>query len=737
MDTENGNDYIKRIASFIRSNGHRLADISLTRGRRLQNAPSSSMLSWIGFGSMEQNTSKPLIFTEDPHHLFYLLMRLEELAIPVGSLDVRVQNLSRPTSMSYLTMLALRDKSDVLSISSLRSTMSSVSMLSLGGWFSRPEPASVESELKFVYSSFTKLPALRVRASGPKMISELADDPPLDSAVPMDAFKILMMLECEDIDPRVLLGWDRLCISLQSLSVKRSGLEDIADLLVDSVIDDKVRREENGNVVGRPRLIHRPSSMRSQRSVLNPTRLPPSVPEDEEQEEPSTEEAQQAAIAKSLPSNAWSQLTHLCFADNNLTFLPSLPPLPSLTSLDLSSNLLVSVPPSLSTLPRLRSLNLAHNMVESVLGIYSQIPSIIVLNLASNRLDSLCGLERLERLSRVDLRENRVEDLEEVGRLAVLGGIKEVWVSGNPCTHRIQDWRVRCFDLFAKENREVILDGGAPGILERRAMAYQVNKNAIVDLHKNGRPLSQAVIPTITVPPSPTPTPESSPSVQPTEPPSRAYPSRTASPALSEVTSSGQSFLQQKNRKRKAKRIVDLNGTASVDEGAANSRPKPILHARHSSEAGLPRRSNTTFEDPKSKLLSAAADIKQASGSSHLKPVTTERRSPQRSTTVDSDAGSPVTRLQETGGARTLSTATKSSKRRARVSPSMFEPSFASMAVTESQAGNSENTDGLSEADRFRQRIEALRNEVGDSWLKVLSQTHLTSPDEVPARRKS
>ncbi|KAF8585976.1 hypothetical protein K439DRAFT_1409511, partial [Ramaria rubella] len=466
MEKENGNDYVRRTASFIRSHEHRLADAAIGLRRRAQGP--TSVLGWIGLGSTEQ-PKKPLIWTEDPHHLFYLLMCFEGLGIDVGSLDVRVQNPSRPTSMSYLAMLALKDKSDVLSISSLRSTMSSVSMFSLGGgWFGRAEPANLDAEIKYIYSAFTKLPALRVRASGLKVVSELANDLPTDSAIPMDAFKSLQTLECHDIDPRTLMGWDLLSEGLRSLTVKRSGMEDVSDLFVDSVIDDKLRREGNPSRVARPRLVHRPPSVRSRHSSFHVAQLPPSVPEDSEETETLTPQDPQPE--RCIPSHAWSRLTHLSLSDNNLTFLPSFPPLPSLVSLDLSSNLLVSVPPSLSALPALKSLNLAHNMVDSVLGIYSHIPFIVALNIAANRLDSLCGLERLESLSRMDLRNNNIEDTDEIGRLAVLRGIKEVWVTGNPCTRRDREWRVRCFDLFAKEGKEIIIDGSPPGLMERRAM---------------------------------------------------------------------------------------------------------------------------------------------------------------------------------------------------------------------------------------------------------------------------
>lgn len=751
MDKERGDDYIRRAAAYVRTHGQRLADaVILSRRHPPRRHGSTSVLGWIGLGATEQPKS-PLIFTEDPHHLFYLLMRFEALGINVGPLDVHVQNPSRPTSMSYLAMLAMKDKADVLSISSFRSTMSSVSIFSLGGgWFGRVEPASLDAELKYLYSAFTKLPALRVRASGLNVISELAEDPPTDSAIPMDVFKSLQTLECHDIDPRTLIGWDQLSEGLRSLTVKRSGLEDVSDLFVDSVIDDRLRREGNPTRVARPRLVHCPESFPSRHSSFHSAMLPTSVPEDPEQGNPVSHDTPSDTR---VPPYAWSLLTHLSLSDNNLTFLPSLPALPSLVSLDLSSNLLISVPTSLSTLPNLTSLNLAQNMVDSVLGIYSQIPTIISLNISSNRLDSLCGLERLEHLTRIDLRGNRVDDIGEIGRLAVLEGVKEVWVAGNPCTQRYQDWRVRCFDLFAKEGREVLLDGSMPGLIERRAMNYHVDKNGQTHSNgDNGRPLSHSRTPSNAHPNGHTSSPSTSSHT------GAMQQSPQPSPALSavhSVASTAEAVIQPKARRRKLKRIVDLDDKDSVDD--LRHEPRGILrsHRRYGSDVGVsrhnaeldlytPEQSSANIltppaEGPVRQVLSAAKTSETFDTSSSL----TVDVPPSLTRPSTPDLPPTISRIrQSVGTSRTISSA-KSNKRHIRLSPSMYEPTSASRGFTErTQTGEEylESPSGqpaASEAEVFRKRIEALRNEVGDSWLKVLSQTHLGSPDEVAIRHRS
>lgn len=62
----------------------------------------------------------------------------------------------------------------------------------------------------------------------------------------------------------------------------------------------------------------------------------------------------------------------------------------------------------------------------------------------------------------------------------------------------------------------------------------------------------------------------------------------------------------------------------------------------------------------------------------------------------------------------------KSAKRRARVSASVFEQSDGKK--------EDDSKAQFAEAEAFRARIEALRSDMGDGWLKVFNQSHLGSP---------
>ena len=530
MEPVPGDEYLRRIAAFIRLNDKGLAEAGFQRRRRHRTTTSQPSIfnpvGWFAPSDAHQPPSpRPVTFSIDTHRLFYILMRIESLGIDVGSLDVTVDNPSKPMHYTHINVGPTPDRSETLSLASFRSSLSAVSGLSLGsGWWARPEQQNIDAELKFIFSSFTKIPALSLKAPGPKVISELKDDPPSQNALPLDAFKNLQTLETIDIDPRTLIGWDRLAESLRSLTIKRSGLEDVADIFIGTVLDDQARRD--GSLKDqRSRQIPR-----RQRSWNN-TPLPAPVLEDDEEVASVPE---QPSPSSPLSPYKWGLLKHLSLADNALTFIPTdpLPYLVSVTHLDLSSNLLVSVPHGLSILHNLVSLNLSDNMIDSVLGIYTHLGQVLHLNLSRNRLESICGLERLMALERADLRFNHIDESAEVGRLATLPNIGEVWIEGNPLTEIEDNYRIACFEFFHKEGKSISLDGASPTFYERRGLMPVAVEQ--VDSAKD-----------LPVPSSPPVVPIGSAKVQ-----------GNYGIATDNVTSP----MPGRPKKRKAKRIVDLNG---------------------------------------------------------------------------------------------------------------------------------------------------------------------------------
>lgn len=723
MEPEKGDDYLRRLATYIRDNEKALAEAGAPRRRHAQRQqqqpdPLSYLnpLSWLSAPA----GVKPVILATDTHHLFYVLMRLEALGYPVGTLDVEIDNPSRP--MTYVNLFVHPDKSDTLSLASFRSSFSAVSKLSLGsGWWSKSEPPSVDAELKYIYSSFTKLPALTVHAPTKAAIEELLNDPPGQNAIPLDCFKNLQTLQCVDIDPRTLLGWDKLAESLRSLTIKKSGLEDISDIFVGAVVDDQARREGSASRKRRRQIP-------SRSGYSSP--LPETVREEEPSEvtavstePPSPPEAPSSPPPK-LNSLKWAFLKHLSLADNGLTFIPpdALSHLTSVTHLDLSSNLLVSVPPALSALYNLVSLNLSDNMIDSVLGIYQNLGSVLYLNLSHNRLESLCGLERLHALERVDLRSNLLDESSEVGRLATLPNITEVWIEGNPFVEFEENYRVACFNYFSAEGKEITLDGTPPGFYERRSLSA----------------------PPLGSPPGPQPMAHSPPVVAigaphqhrtppfaPSSAPQQGLPTPPSSNASPHLAPQHEGRVSEKKKRKQQRRIVEFGDEGHRAEGSDTSLARPEDAGGDKSRGRTKASKKATkgperFEDnsitPTPSTSTAIPPV-----TSTLPPQFVEEPKPFRSRhsryqseyhspTSRSGSGDdtvPMPRFSSRGSNSRSATlaGTRSAMRRARMSASMWEPGR--------EDGEAEGKDG---ADDYRRRIEALKQDMGDGWLKVFSQ---------------
>ncbi len=690
MQTQAGDEYIRELANFIRANERGLAESGPVRRRTQYQQSPSYFLSWLS----PRKSDIPVLLKTDIHHLFYLFIRLEALGLPVGSLDIHVDSPSRP--MSYQNILPDQKNSDTIS---LRSSLSVVSSFSLGGsWWSRNEPFDIAAELKYIYSCFTKLPALRVGPPTTKVVNELMQDPPGQNAVPLDTFKNLQHVECEDIDPCTLLGWDHLAESLRSLKIRNSGLHDISVVFIGAVIDDQARRQGKAS---RSRFRHIP-----QTTILE---HPPSLtseqgPHDNSDPPFSTANTSTSPVSSTaqLSPLKWNFLKYLFLPDNGLTFFPSelIPYLKSLIHLDLSSNLLVSVPAGLGALYNLVSLNLTDNLIDSVLGIYQNLGQILSLNLSCNRLESLCGLERLLALERVDLRHNLVEESAEVGRFAVLPNISQLWVEGNPFVDIEDRYRVNCFDYFWREGKQITLDGTGPTLYERRNLTTQGVPLPAPSFISSSAPVISVEPSTITTFPHPE-------SISP-----------SPSPHLSPLSTPGLGA----SRKKKSKRIVDLNGDESMETSPSGSRTRtPIIDHQASQDP------SDTINATRSSSVAMADGSSHSTPSSPLSPTVgnVEDRPSRRfrhgrhqteyhPSFTSQSAHTPLSQPHIRSGSAALSS--RSERRRVRVSASVFEP-----------AGSDAWSKQLGVADdnvaTYRRQMEDLKRDMGESWLKVYNQS--------------
>ena len=179
-------------------------------------------------------------------------------------MNIRLENLhADTTAANYVSFLGQSqrpkgrgsDNGSIHSVSSVRSVMSGMSSLwsnfGLGSGASaaktEKQKAAIEADLKYLYSAFTKIPCLRLTPDRRARLIEGYEEFPFDSAVPLYAFKNISALEISDIDFRSFFGWDRLAEQLRSLTVKRAGIDDPAEILINIVLDDMDKRRRRSS----------------------------------------------------------------------------------------------------------------------------------------------------------------------------------------------------------------------------------------------------------------------------------------------------------------------------------------------------------------------------------------------------------------------------------------------------------------------------------------------------------
>ena len=438
------------------------------------------------------------------------------------------------------------DKDSLHSVSSVRSVMSGMSTfwssLGFGGHSSVSKSerakAALESDLKYLYSAFTKLPSLRLSHDHRARLIKGYEEFPFDTAVPLFAFKNVQQLDIVDVDFRQFYGWDRLAEQLSLLTVKRANLEDPADLITNIVLDDAERRRRRSTKSG-PRTPTFgwavPATPRSgfHRSSTEPGLVLNASPDDTEvghgdemgdqaventtpqrlvgtrpgssyrhfrtlsskakrSGSGSSDSSEHSGVNRPesssqllswnvLPPNKWLRLKYLSLADNSLTAISaaSIQPLAnSLRSINLSSNLFTEIPDSLASLTRLNSLDLSNCMIESLHSLTrSPLPAITTIKLRSNRLTSLAGVERLLSLENLDVQDNHLSDPTEAARLTGIPNLRRVWVKHNKFVKKYPDYRVTIFNLFRNSpgyTEDVFIDDYGPSYGERKALIDRV-----------------------------------------------------------------------------------------------------------------------------------------------------------------------------------------------------------------------------------------------------------------------
>ncbi|KAH6625029.1 hypothetical protein B0J18DRAFT_444848 [Chaetomium sp. MPI-SDFR-AT-0129] len=751
---------------------------------------SSTLAAALSLGSLNftSHNVKSAKLALTPHHLFYLLSRFEELGIPVGPMKVRLENLhDSTTSANYVSFLGQSQRSkshgsdvgSIRSVSSIRSVMSSMSALwssfSIGSSISaartEKQKAAVQADLKYLYSAFTKIPCLRLAPDWRARLIKGYEEFPFDSAVPLYVFKNVQALEVSDIDFRQFFGWDRLADQLRSLTLKRASIDDPADVLIDIVLDDmdkrrrrtskthssptrpwpgasSPRRSPTGSNSDLPKSAPIPGSSPRKSTVdlqvgsLNSevggdqggyggldsrrpsvARIDPDEPGSPSKDgvrprshsprrpgssrNPSANVRGSYKVRRSgsgsshsslsdsfhnsrgsssnlltmgiLPASKWRFLKHLSLADNSLTAIPpgSLTPLANtLNSLDLSSNLFTQVPDSVASLTALRALNLAHCMIDSLHSLTrNPLPAISALNLRANRLHSLAGIEKLLPLERLDLRDNRLTDPMELARLTGIPDIREVWVEGNPFTRTHRDYRITIFNLFRRTpgyTEDITIDATGPTYAEKRYLVERAEIPPAVPVVKPETP----VMPAVDV---------SKPAIiygAPTKEPAVLRKDRPVPKSASSETNT----TSTRRRGGAKRRIVDLS---------TNENPQPYARPVDRHAAAI----TTNVDSGAHYRTSQPPEIQH------------ERHEPPRA--VFAESVTPTT----------ISTIPEPTREVPRIDTNVVPQLPAILKSSEN------NVDWGVGGEIYRQKIEDLRNKVGNGYLSVLSEE---SWDPVP-----
>ncbi|KAK7908313.1 leucine Rich Repeat domain-containing protein [Apiospora marii] len=721
MDSEDGEFFVKQLASFVRT--HEKALANALQLRRQSNTPrhgssqsisalpptprspaplperpstsastSNGLAAALSLGSLNfaSHNLKPAKLALTPHHLFYLLSRFEEMGINVGPMKVRLENLhDTSTSANYVSFLSADQRthsrgSDVVSIrsvSSVRSVMSGMSAL----WSK--------------FRNWSQLaPDWRAR------LIRGYEEFPFDSAVPLYVFKNLQALEVSGIDFRQFFGWDRVAEQIRSLTLKRACIDDPADILIDIVLDDMdKRRRRSSKAQASPTHPHSSSPRRSPtiphaevyksgsipsspdaRSSLGDLPRPPPkhlggpvvihltgrpLPAISPQPTEAPTNASNLLATGTLPATKWRFLKHLSLADNSLTTIPatSFAPLANtLNSLDLSSNLFTQIPDCVATLTALRALNLSHCMIDSLHSLTrNPLPAITALNLRANRLASLAGIEKLYPLERLDLRDNRLTEPQELARLTGIPDIREIWVEGNPFTRTHKDYRITIFNLFRRTpgyTEDIVIDASGPSYSEKRYLVERVAIPEAVPVVK----LPVPEVPAVDV---------SKPTIIYAAPKDHAIIRKerpTPKAVASEINTSS-----TRRRRTPKRRIVDL----ATSDVAISSMNAPVVQ-------------------------DIGADATVTSAASENNYRISHKPEVQRSHTTHAEPAPAVMGPPEVP----------------RINTAIFSEQSTSFSSQESPGSWRDVQDWNVSGEIYRQKIEALRDKVGNGYLSVLNE---------------
>lgn len=164
----------------------------------------------------------------------------------------------------------------------------------------------------------------------------------------------------------------------------------------------------------------------------------------------------------------WNSLQILDLSNNKINELGPMS-LDKLLLLDLCSNEIKKTD-GFTGLPSIKKLKLKNNQINDTSNL-SNMPELTSLSLGNNRIKNITGLETLQKLKKINLRNNnifmfdeeipdfesleklnlrsnKIEKIEEIGKLASLSKLKDINVSFNPFIEKNKDTYI--FEILTK-----------------------------------------------------------------------------------------------------------------------------------------------------------------------------------------------------------------------------------------------------------------------------------------------
>ncbi|TPX72680.1 hypothetical protein SpCBS45565_g00070 [Spizellomyces sp. 'palustris'] len=319
---------------------------------------------------------------------------------------------------------------------------------------------TVEEDTLYLYKFFETLPVLRIAPVRRNNIEGF--DPPSSSCVDLTPFSSLVAIELDATNPRVIGSWGQVREMLRALTC-RYALTDAEDLVAALEVEGKanspIEDSEALDIVTRS---NRPTRRKS--SYIH--------------------------VDDDNPSARLPLLTHLILPGNSLQEVPSslISHIPRCTHVDLSSNALTVVPPALSALADLSYVDLSGNRITSLSGAEDRLRNVASLLLKANALENLLGVESLARLRTLNVAENKIWDVYEVGRLASLMDVDEIWIADNPLT-KLPNYRTNIFTYFKSRALGLLLDGVPPSAAEKKVIKANLTVAAAPSQPRSSPPL--------------------------------------------------------------------------------------------------------------------------------------------------------------------------------------------------------------------------------------------------------